>query len=159
MRPRLAAILLGCLIAALGPAPAAAVETGINQTVQQTKPTPETASRLGAGWVRLWGGWDAVQPSPGGYAENIIDDMNHAVNAAKAKGLKVLVVMQRTPAWASGDAGPFAPPTDPATFGAMMGVVARRIPAVDAWELWNEPDESEFFVGGPQPAKYAAMVK
>ena len=41
----------------------------------------------------------------------------------------------------------------------MMGVVAARIPGVDAWELWNEQDESEFFAGGPQPAKYAAMVK
>jgi hypothetical protein len=149
--------LLGLLV--LGSAPAAAVETGVNQTVRQTKPTADTAARLGAGWVRIWGGWDAVQPSPGAYAENIIHDMNVEVNAAKAKGLKVLIVMQRTPSWASGGKGTFAPPTDPSTFGAMMGVVAQRIPGVDAWELLNEPDESEFFTGGPQPAKYAAMVK
>ncbi len=40
-----------------------------------------------------------------------------------------------------------------------MGGMAERVPGVDAWELWNEPDGSEFFAGGPQPARYAAMVK
>jgi hypothetical protein len=158
--PLLKTILLGLLGALLlGAAPAAAVETGINQTMGQTKPTADTAAKLRAGWVRVWGGWDAVEPTQGGYAENIINDMNFQVNAAKARGLKVLMVMQRTPAWASGGKGAFAPPTDPSTFGRMMGVVAQRIPGVDAWELWNEPDEAEFFTGGPQPAKYAAMVK
>ena len=160
MRSHLATALLTLIAAlALAAPSAAAVETGINQTVRQTRPTADTASRLGAGWIRIWGGWDAVQPQPGAYAENIVHDMNVEVNAAKARGLKVLVVMQRTPPWANGGKGPFTPPTDPSTFGSMMGVVAQRIPGVDAWELWNEPDESEFFTGGPNPAKYAAMVK
>jgi hypothetical protein len=160
MRSHLATFVL-TLFAALtfAAAPAAAVETGVNQTVRQTKPSAETAASLGAGWVRIWGGWDAVQPTQGGYAENIIDDMNREVNGLKAKGLKVLVVMQRTPAWASGGKGAFAPPSNPSDFGSMMGYVAAKIPGVDAWELWNEPDESEFFTGGPLPATYAAMVK
>jgi hypothetical protein len=159
MRCLLTSILIALAALACAATPAAAVETGINQTIKQTKPTAATASQLGAGWVRMWGGWDAVQPTAGGFADNIINDMNFEVNAAKAQGLKVLMVMQRTPAWASGGKGAFAPPNNPADFGAMMGVVAQRIPGVDAWELWNEPDESEFFTGGPQPAKYAAMVK
>jgi hypothetical protein len=159
MRSTLLCLLLVLAAALLGAEPAAAVETGINQTVRQTRPTAETAARLGAGWVRIWGGWDAVEPGQDQYAENIINDMNYEVNTAKSRGLKVLMVMQRTPAWASGGKGTFAPPNNPADFGEMMGTVARRIPGVDAWELWNEPDESEFFYGGPQPAKYAAMVK
>jgi hypothetical protein len=40
-----------------------------------------------------------------------------------------------------------------------VGGMTERVPGVDAWELWNEPDGSEFFAGGPQPARYAAMLK
>ena len=84
---------------------------------------------------------------------------NASVNAAKAKGLKVLMVVQRTPAWASGGKGGIHPPTDASTFGAAMGGFAERVPGVDAWELWNEEDETIFWAGGADPAKYAAMVK
>ena len=40
-----------------------------------------------------------------------------------------------------------------------MGELAKRVPNVDAWELWNEEDSERFFAGGADPAKYAAMVK
>ena len=40
-----------------------------------------------------------------------------------------------------------------------MGELARRLPAVDAWEIWNEEDGHEFWLGGPQPAAYTAMLK
>ena len=85
--------------------------------------------------------------------------MNADANAAKAKGLKVLMVIQRSPAWASGGKGGTAPPTDPSDFGRAMGELAKRVPNVDAWELWNEEDSERFFAGGANPAKYAAMVK
>ena len=85
--------------------------------------------------------------------------MNRSVDAAKARGLKVLMVVQRTPAWASGGKDAHHPPTDPSTFGAAMGGFAAKIPGVDAWELWNEEDETIFWAGGADPVKYAAMVK
>ena len=69
------------------------------------------------------------------------------------------MVVQRSPAWASGGKGGIHPPTDASTFGAAMGGFAQRVPGVDAWELWNEEDESIFWAGGADPAKYAAMVK
>ena len=69
------------------------------------------------------------------------------------------MVVQRSPAWASGGQGGIHPPTDPATFGAAMGGLASRVPGVDAWELWNEEDETAFWAGGADPAKYAGVVK
>ena len=36
---------------------------------------------------------------------------------------------------------------------------AQRLPGVDAWELWNEQDGAEFWLGGPDPAAYAALLK
>ena len=40
-----------------------------------------------------------------------------------------------------------------------MRTMAQRLPAVDAWELWNEQDGAEFWLGGPDPAAYAALLK
>src|SRR5918992_1348098 len=139
--------------------PAAAIETGINETLHQTVPTAPTAKRLGADWVRLWASWDAIEPAHGVYDENQIAGLNGSVGALKARGIKVLVVVTRAPAWASGVHGGIAPPRDPASFGEFMGGLAQRVPDVDAWELWNEPDGSEFWLDGPDPARYAAMVR
>jgi hypothetical protein len=155
------AISLLAVVAALAVAapPAAAVETGLNETLNNTKPTAQTASELGAGWVRLWASWETAQPAPNQWAPDIIYNLNAAADAAKAKGLKVLMVVQRSPAWASGGNGGIHPPTDPSTFGAAMGALAQKVPGVDAWELWNEEDETIFWAGGADPARYAAMVK
>jgi hypothetical protein len=68
------------------------------------------------------------------------------------------MVIVQAPGWATGGTLT-APPRDPAKFGRFMGEIARRMPAVQAWELWNEPDSPEFFAGGPDPGHYAAMVK
>src|SRR5688572_16891794 len=126
----LVATLLTTLIAglALGAAPAPAVEAGVNQTLNAKLPMAETAAGLGAGWVRLWGSWAMAQPGPDSWAPHIIRSMNAEVEAAKARGLKVLIVVHRTPAWANGGKGFTHPPTDPATFGAAMGGLAKRLP-------------------------------
>ena len=157
---RLRLTLAACAAALLAwAAPAAAVETGINETQGQTVPTPRKAKRLGADWVRLWAPWDAIQPARGVYEQYWITGLNEKVRALEARGIKVLVVVVRAPAWASGVHGGIAPPRDAASFGAFMRGMAQRVPGVDAWELWNEPDGSGFWLNGPQPARYAAMVR
>jgi hypothetical protein len=140
-------------------APARAVETGVNETLGQTVSTQRKAARLGAKWVRLWALWQDLEPAPGAYNRYLIDVMNAKVAALKARGIKVLVIMHRSPAWASGGVGGFAPPSDPTRFGAFMGAIARRLPGVDAWQLWNEPDAPEFWRGAPQPGAYAALLR
>jgi hypothetical protein len=160
MRRPLARSLLPLLAAlALAAAPASAVETGVNETLGQTRPTAQSASDLGAQWIRLWASWEQMEPGPGGWDQRLLDATNQSVNAAKARGLKVLMVVQRSPAWASGGKGGTTPPSDPSTFGAAMGALAQKLPGVDAWELWNEEDETIFWAGGADPAKYAAMVR
>jgi hypothetical protein len=147
------------IVLAFGAAPASAVETGVVDTLNATRSTAQTASDLGAGWVRLWASWEQAQPSANGWKVDVVHNMNVAANDAKARGLKVLMVVQRTPAWANGGKGATHPPSDPSTFGAAMGYLARHVPGVDAWELWNEQDESIFWAGGADPAKYTALIK
>jgi hypothetical protein len=148
------------LVAALAWAtPARAVETGVNETLSHTVPLPHTAASLGADWVRLWALWQDMEPAPGQYNQHLISVINARIAALKARGVKVLVVVHRAPAWASGGRGGIAPPSNPATFGAFMGQIAQRVPGADAWELWNEPDSGEFWAGGADPAAYAALLR
>ena len=160
MRSRFLLPILPAVIATLcAAAPAHALEVGLNKTLGNTLPFAATTHDLGGGWARTWGEWEDAEPSPGQWRADVLAEMNADAEAAKAKGLKVLMVIQRSPAWASGGRGGTAPPTDPAAFGRAMGEIAKRVPSVDAWELWNEEDTDRFFAGGADPAKYAAMVK
>jgi hypothetical protein len=160
MRSHFAAFLLTLATAfTLAAAPASAVETGVNETMNQSLPIGDAAGDLGADWVRLWGTWEGGEPQPGAYDQNYVKWLGDRVAAAKRRGVKVLVVIARSPGWATGGKPAIAPPDDPARFGAFMGELARRLPAVDAWEVWNEEDGGEFWLGGPQPAVYAALLK
>ena len=159
MCSRLAAILVAPLAALAFAAPASAVETGVVQTLGQTKPTAQTAKQLGAGWVRLWASWEQLEPQRNVWEQNMLRVTNSSVDSAKANGLKVVMVVQRSPAWASGGKGGIHPPSDPADFANAMRVLAAQVPGVDAWELWNEEDEGMFWAGGADPRRYAALVK
>jgi hypothetical protein len=151
MRTLLAAMVAVLLCAA----PARAAETGINETLAQTVHTPDKATALGADWVRVWALWSDLEPAPGQYTEHLIGQLNDKVDALEARGIKVLVVVHHSPAWAGGG----TTPPDPGRFARFMAHMAQRVPNVDAWELWNEPDSQEFWAGAPQPAAYAAVVR
>src|SRR5918998_2750368 len=153
MRCRAPLAAAAAMLAFAAPAPAA--ETGVNETLAQTVSTAEKAPRLGADWVRIWALWQDLQPAPGQYTQHLVDDLNRRVAALKARGIKVLVVIHRSPAWAGGG----TTPPDPTQFGRFMGGIAERVPGADAWELWNEPDSQEFWAGAPDPAAYAAVAR
>ena len=148
-----AAVALACA------APAGAVETGVNETLGPDAADGAEGRAAGRRLGAAVGDLGRVQPSPGVYDQRLIAGLNASAAALHARGIKALVVVHRAPAWASGVHGGIAPPRDPASFGAFMGGLAERVPGVDAWELWNEPDGPEFFGDGPQPARYAAMVR
>jgi Bacterial Ig domain len=158
MRSLLVTTMLTLACACAWAAPASAVETGVNETMGQNVPLGQTAAGIGADWVRMWATWQDLEPREGSYNQSFIKGLNGNVTDARARGLKVLMVVVRAPDWANGGTLN-APPSDPAKFGRFMGEIARQIPGVQAWEVWNEQDESEFFAGGPRPAAYAAMLK
>src|SRR5687768_16714552 len=106
MRSLAATFLLTVAAAfAVAAAPASAVETGVNETMNQNLPVGATAQGLGADWVRIWGTWEGAEPSPGAISQPYLDWLGAKIDDAKARGIKVLVVIGRTPAWASGGHG------------------------------------------------------
>jgi polysaccharide biosynthesis protein PslG len=83
---------------------------------------------------------------------------NFLVEAARARGLRVLVTLWRTPAWANSGAGELVPPAEPAEFGRFAGWVAARFKGrVSAYEIWNEPDSRDFFAGDLE--QYLALLR
>lgn len=115
--------------------------------------------RTGAGWVRVDVGWPALQSrGPGGMDRWYADLLDDVFAAARQHGLRVIVSLWQTPAWASPNGSIYAPPRDVADYAAAIGLMAERWrDDVAAWEIWNEPNFDAFFQGA-DPATYTRLL-
>jgi polysaccharide biosynthesis protein PslG len=100
-------------------------------------------------WIRIDMGWSSFQERCRTcYSSWYLDRANLLVNAARARGLQVLVTAWRTPGWANNGAGELAPPASSADFGRFMRWLSSRFRGrVSAYEIWNEPNSRDFFTG------------
>jgi hypothetical protein len=188
MRWRLAALAapLALAFALVGTqaAEAASVPTvrGINidsvyggQTDEQIDRELDLANRLGSNAVRLTIDSATLEPSPGFADPGYLDRVDTVINAASARGLKVIAVVMGTPCWASSappevrrdcvNPDPFVvryPPANPATYANEASYVAARYRGkLAALEVWNEPDlNTRLYWRGPTPAgSYARLLR
>ncbi len=117
---------------------------------------------MGAQWVRIDLSWNRVQPD--GPDRFSWQETDAEVKAIGAHGLKPLLILNFTPAWARqsecADLEQCAP-RDAEEFGKFAGAAAGRYAKVDgtAWEIWNEPNIAERFAPKADPVQYAAMVR
>lgn len=148
-----------------------------------------TMRKVGVETVRVVFDWAAVQPYAS-FADVPPDQLarftdvggvptdfattDAFVSATAARGLRVLPVLIRAPAWAvDGPASYNAPPADNATFArfaaAMVGRYGQsgsfwtgrkvRVPIRD-WQVWNEPNLGTYWAIQPDWAPtYAALLK
>ena len=105
--------------------------------------------------------WDQIEPSgPGRWDAGQIGALDELVNASATRNVKVLVVVLGTPAWANGSPDAMVPPRDPAEFGRFVGAMSARYHGrIAAWEVWNEPDDAQFWHGTVSPAAYAPLLR
>jgi hypothetical protein len=140
--------LLAALVASLAvsAAPAGAVEPGVVQSANYDAANEAAlTSGMGAKWVRLFHLYSKGCPNV---------QLTQRVDAYHAKGVKVLVVVLGS---AQGD---LTPPATAAEYAAFVGCMAAQYKGkVAAWEIWNEPDEKTFWTNGPEPARYAELLK
>jgi cell division septation protein DedD len=117
-------------------------------------------AEAGAGWVRLDISWAMLQPtSRTAWSSDGLAYVDHVIDMAAARNLKVLGTFWITPAWANGGRGDRTLPNDPADYANAARVIAARwATKVRAWEVWNEPNSSDFMTGA-DPAEYAALLK
>jgi hypothetical protein len=109
-------------------------------------------------WVRVFIGWNAIEPQKGVYNVAEIQSYQHFF-ASLPPTTKVDVDVQGTPAWAAGGSSDTrTPPVNPADYGAFVNYLANAFHGrVAAWEIWNEEDNSGWWNG--TPAQYAALLK
>ena len=180
----LAAFAALTLVAAVLPAPAGAAQTAavqahllwarydsaaVNRQLDQAK-------EAGAGMVRVDLGWASLeQDGKGRYNAWYLAKIDHVVEQAEARGIKVLFTFWETPCWAStapdaikqGCEGAWwdrgvqrYPPADASDFADALAFLANRYGRrVAAWEIWNEPNHDDFFKASDKVSSYAALVK
>jgi hypothetical protein len=168
-RTALWVVLLVCLAASLGfaaraqaaePALVTDLTWGISNADQDRTIAALADSR--ARWARLSIQWKAWEPTQGNFASWELARTDRAIRLAKQAGIHVLLDVLNAPAWASptNSSGLGNVPRDPAVFGRFISLVAARYRGlVDAYEIWNEPDISAFWNGGPNPYAYTALLK
>ncbi|GAB4566867.1 MAG: hypothetical protein Kow0047_18590 [Anaerolineae bacterium] len=114
---------------------------------------------LGFTWGKGYLSWESAEPEPGQY---YWVDADNIVNAYETQGLKVLMRVHLTPAWARPANTPLSyPPEDPEDLAAFMGALATRYRGrIHAYEIWNEPNLAyEWGNIWPDPYVYGDMLK
>ena len=119
----------------------------------------DAIARTGASWLRVLINWDHVEPTKGHLDFAKLDAI---VAAAQRHRLKLLGLIAYSAEWARPPGSFFtAYPSDPASFAAFAAVVVDRYrDHISRWEVWNEPNLSQFT--GLQPADgrtYASLLK
>lgn len=116
-----------------------------------------TSSR--AQWLRFDFDWSWVQrDGPTAWDWAAIDRI---VDAARQRGLSVVALPTYTPEWARpGGSDQKHPPTNPQDFATFVRVAAERyVPrGVTVWEIWNEPNVSQFWTR-PDAGAYTALLR
>lgn len=118
------------------------------------------AGETGAGWIRLTCGWSWVEPQPGRFDWRRCDAV---MAAAAAAGFRVLATLTPSSQWsttAPTNMPPaereWYPPADYGAFGRWVEAMVRHYPAVDYWEVGNEPDLRPFWPA--PPGEYARLL-
>ena len=97
--------------------------------------------------LRVGIAWESIETAPGQYEWSFWDRL---VATAARERVTLLPYVCYTPAWAAVSQDDYwkQPPTDPERFSAFMRVIASRYRGrVHSWELWNEPDNLDFWLG------------
>jgi len=129
--------------------------------------------------VRMQLDWDRIEPSQGSFDWT---PANHLVGVLASHGIRTVPFVWGSPNWVA--SSPATPPLDsPAHEQAwrdfLTAAVARYGPGgtywangyrekygagatplpVGTWQIWNEPNLEHFWAPGPQPRRYAKLVR
>lgn len=152
----LLAVVLG--LAALLPSSSGAAEAGVGID----NPTPAqlaTMRSLGTHWVRMFLSWRALQPAPAPVSSAVLAGYESLFSQLPT-GTKVIFDVVDSPQWETGSADEHAPPANPADYARFVAELARRWGTkVSAYEIWNEEDESRWWIGAPDPAGYVRLLQ
>ncbi|NJO83840.1 MAG: hypothetical protein HC828_14285 [Blastochloris sp.] len=121
----------------------------------------DVVASSGAGWAREDFHWFWIEPEPGRFQWEYYDRM---VNLLTSRGVNVIGVLGHPPGWATAEPSDdpsgvsfYAP--DPDRFAQFAAAVVERYRyRIVHWEIWNEPDNPQFWLPQPDPVAYATLL-
>lgn len=116
----------------------------------------KTARRLGVKYLRCAFSWNGIEPEQGRYDWTFWDNL---VSAAEKSRIGLIPYVAYTPKWAARDPHDFwkQPPRDPRLYSDFMNrIVSRYRGRIRSWEIWNEPDNKDYWTG--TAAEFASLA-
>ena len=114
----------------------------------------------GSHWLRVDFMWSGIEAA--GRGQYSWDAADRLVAAANARGIHLLAMAAYTPAWnrPAGTTDHYQP-TDPTAYAEFVRAAAARYAplGLHAWEIWNEPNTTDFWQPAPNPARYTELLK
>lgn len=112
--------------------------------------------------VRIDVSWRMLEPERSGtFDEYGLEVVDNAIQMAADRNLRPLVTLWMAPEWANGSGDERVPPTSAAGLAGLEDVASRLAiryrGVVDAWEVWNEPNDDDFMTGA-DPEQYADLL-
>lgn len=110
-------------------------------------------------WLRIPIRWAEIEPQRGQFHWDALD---HAIEAARLRGFKLVAVLETAPEWARpAGSPPETPPLEVGDFADFASTVARRYAGdIAVFQIWHEPNLSaqwgNRFVS---PAEYTILLK
>lgn len=140
------------------------IEVGMSVRLMDADPATfsrvfDLMSQMGVTWVRADFDWSAIEGERGRFNWAYPD---HIVAEASARGMKVLAVLDYTPGWARpAGTSSHTPPDNVAEYADFARAAAARYGPVRvaAWEIWNEPNISDFWEPVPDADRYAELFR
>jgi hypothetical protein len=119
----------------------------------------EALRAMGVSTLRVSLGWDELEPVRDQYEFAFWDAF---VELASAHGVELIPYVAYTPEWNASGGGPGdfwrSPPRDLDQFAELMSLLAARYRGrIRSWELWNEPDNRDYWRGST--AEYADLLR
>lgn len=112
----------------------------------------------GCEWVRVQFTWAGIEPDPDVPLEERIWAYDRIVNLARERDLKVLVNVNHPPDWALSPNPEI--PADPDEFASFLSrLVDHFAGRVQAWQIWNEPNDIRESNGVVDPAGLLALAE
>jgi hypothetical protein len=135
------------------------------------------ANALHAKVVRTEVPWSTLEPrEPSQIEPRALAFVDRLVSDAASDGIRVIMVVDSTPCWASSAPAVLLrqcvpersskanswPPSSPADYATFVAFLAQRYGTdLAAIEVWNEPDQAneDYFAGPEKPQRYAAVLR
>jgi hypothetical protein len=123
--------------------------------------TPSTLPRVGS--VRLWDSgvtWRDLEPSNNAYRWNLLESALGNIEGAYGTGVEIMYTLGNTPEWAAavrnspyrlyGPGSNSHPANDDYYLDFLDDLITRFGDRIDAYQIWNEANLRDFYVGTPK---------